>query len=462
MYQTEDEMTKRKNRRENDLPVVHARAAGIDIGSQFHVVAVAPDCDPEPVRTFRTFTGDLHNLADWLVEVGVTTIAMESTSIYWIPAFEILEERGFEVILVNARDAKQVPGRKTDTNDAQWLQKLHAYGLLRASFRPRLQIVALRSYVRQRERLLENAASHVQHMQKALMEMNVQLHHVIADITGATGMRIIRAIVAGERDALELARLRDAHCKQPIETIQAALAGHFQPEHVFALIQAIEFYDFCHAQIAVCDRRIEGALKDLQAHITPPPSPLPAARQRNRGHANDFSFDVRSALYQILGLDPTQIHGIGSYLALKLVAECGTDMSRWPSVKHFTSWLCLAPGNKISGGRVLSSRTRRSSSRAAATLRLAATAVGKTDTALGAFYRRLSARIGKAKAVTATARKIAVLFYNALRYGMAYVDPGATYYEDRYRQRVVNQLRRRAASFGYVLQEGEAVALGVS
>ena len=445
---------KRKSRSSSSFPVVHVCAAGIDIGSQFHVVAVPPDADPEPVRTFRSFTGDLHSLAEWLAKVGVTTIAMESTSVYWIPAFEILEERGFEVILVNARNARNVPGRKTDINDAQWLQKLHECGLLRASFRPRLQIVALRSYVRQRERLLEHAAAHIQHMQKALMEMNVQLHHVITDITGATGMRIIRAIVAGERDAVELTKHCDPQCKQPIETIQAALAGHFQPEHVFALTQAVEFYDFCHTRVAVCDQRIEGALKELQALATPATSPLPRARQGKNRSNNRFSFDVRGALYQILGLDPTQIHGIGEYLALKLVAECGTDMTRWPSVKHFTSWLCLAPGNKISGGRVLSSRTRRSSSRAAAALRLSAAAVGKSDTALGAFYRRLSARIGKAKAVTATARKIAVLFYNALRYGMAYIDPGASYYEDRYRQRVVNSLKRRAAAFGMVLQEG--------
>jgi transposase len=454
--------SKRKSSRATDFPIIHPCAAGIDVGSQFHVAAVPPDRDPEPVRTFRSFTGDLHALAAWLEKVGVTTIAMESTSVYWIPAFEILEAKGFEVFLVNARDAKQVPGRKTDVNDAQWLQKLHEYGLLRASFRPRQHIVALRSYVRQRERLLELCAQHIQHMQKALMEMNVQLHHVVADITGVTGMKIIRAIVAGERDASELAKHRDIHCKQPADIIRDALIGHYQAEHIFALTQAVEFYDFCHAQIATCDQKIEAALKELQAQVEPPAVPMQAAGQRKKPRQNDFSFDVRSALYQLLGLDPTQIHGLGPYLALKLVAECGTDMSRWPSAKHFTSWLCLAPGNKISGGKVLSSKTRRSSSRAAAALRLAATAVGKTETALGAFYRRLSSRIGKAKAVTATARKIAVLFYNALRHGMSYVDPGATYYEDRYRQRVLQGLRRRAASLGYVLQEDSLSAAGVS
>ncbi|WP_321932277.1 IS110 family RNA-guided transposase, partial [Paraburkholderia guartelaensis] len=419
------------------IAVVHPHAAAIDIGAQFHVVAVGPERDPEPVRSFRSFTQELHALAKWLKQVGVTTIAMESTGVYWIPAFEVLEAYGFEVVLVNARDVKTVPGRKTDVNDAQWLQKLHAYGLLRASFRPRHDIAALRAYLRQRERLLEYAAAHIQHMQKALMQMNLQLHHVVQDITGATGMKIIRSIVAGERSPDELARHRDVRCKASVETIRDALVGNYQDEHVFELTQAIALYDFYQTQVKQCDERIELVLRQLQANATPVSAPLPAARRRSK-QSNDFSFDVRAGLYSVLGVDLTQIHGLGPYLALKLVAECGTDMSRWPTVKHFTSWLCLAPGNKISGGKVLSSKTRRSSSKAAAALRLAAVTIGKTETALGGFYRRLSARIGKAKAVTATARKVAVLFYNTLRYGMEYVDPGAQYYEERYRQRVLN------------------------
>ena len=433
------------------IPVVHPHAAAIDIGAQFHVVAVGPDDDPEPVRSFRSFTKDLYDLADWLKQVGVTTVAMESTGVYWIPVFEILEARGFEVVLVNARYAKHVPGRKTDVSDAQWLQKLHSYGLLRASFRPRHDVVTLRAYLRQRERLLEYAAAHIQHMQKALMQMNLQLHHVVQDITGVTGMKIIRAIVAGERNAATLAQHRDGRCRASAETIRNALIGNYQDEHVFELTQAAALYDFYQTQVAQCDERIELALKQLQAGVEPVTAPLPAARHRGK-QSNDFSFDVRAALYGMLGVDLTQIHGLGPYVALKLLAECGNDMSRWPSAKHFTSWLCLAPGNRISGGRILSSRTRRSSSKAAAALRLAAVALGKTDTALGGFYRRLSARIGKAKAVTATARKIAVLFYNTLRYGIEYVDPGAAYYEERYRQRVLNNLTRRAESLGYVLQ----------
>ena len=443
---------KRKRQKKRDLVVIHPHAAGIDVGSKFHVVAVPGSCDPEPVRSFRSFTGDLHRLADWLQQVGITSVAMESTSVYWIPVFEILEERGFEVILVNARDAKQVPGRKTDFNDAQWLQQLHEYGLLRASFRPRQQIVALRSYVRQRERLLEFCAAQIQHMQKALMEMNLQLHHVVTDITGETGMKIIRAIVAGQRNPEELAKYRDPRCRQSTDVLREALEGNYQDEHVFELTQALELYDFCQLRVADCDAKIESSLRTLRATTEPSVQRAAQGKRKNKRH-NGFSFDVQPALHAVLGLDVTRIDGIGPYVALKLVAECGTDMSRWPSAKHFTSWLCLSPGNKISGGKVLSSRTRRSSSRAAAALRLAATTVGRTQTALGAFYRRLSGRIGKAKAVTATARKLAVLFYNALRHGMDYADPGATYYEERYRQRILDNLRRRAQDLGYVLQE---------
>lgn len=450
-----------KSKRHQSLPVVHPHAAGIDIGGEHHVVAVSADQDPEPVRTFQSFTNDLHRLADWLGHVGITTVAMESTGVYWIALFEILEARGFEVLLVNAREAKNVPGRKTDVNDAQWLQRLHQFGLLSASFRPHQTIAALRAYLRQRERLLDYAASHIQHMQKALVQMNVQLQHVVSDVTGVTGMKIIRDIVDGQRDPAQLARHRDVRCKASVETIHEALIGTYQPEHVFELTQALQLYDFYQAQIAACDERIEQTLQELTARAEPPTDPLPKARHRTK-QPNELAFDVRSELYSMLGLDLTQIHGLGPYVALKLVAECGTDMSRWPSAKHFTSWLALSPGNKISGGKVLSAKTRRSSSRAAAALRRSAVTVGRTDTALGAFYRRLAGRIGKAKAVTATARKIAVLFYNTLRYGIEYTDPGARYYEERYRQRVLSNIRRRAETLGYQLQPLSAEPEGVS
>ena len=417
-----------------------------------HMAAVGADRSTEPVRSFGTFTADLCRLTDWFTECGVKTVVMESTGVYWIPIFELLDERGFQVFLVNARDAKHVPGRKTDVSDAQWLQRLHSHGLLRASFRPKGEIAELRAYLRQRERLLDYAASHIQHMQKALTEMNLQLHHVVSDVTGATGLRIVRAIIAGERDPAVLALLRDTRCHANAETIQKALVGHYRPEHLFALEQALGLYEAYQERAKACDIRIEAVLKALSTLRDRQNAPMPPPRQRGSRPSNGPGFDVRGALYSLLGKDLTQIHGMGPYLALKLISECGDDLSAWPSAKHFTSWLCLAPSNKISGGKVLSSRTRRSGSRAAALLRLAATTIGRTDTALGAFYRRLSTRTGKAKAVTATARKIAVLFYNAVRHGMDYVDPGASSYEARYRARVIDNLQRRAKTFGFILQ----------
>ncbi|MGH7161927.1 MAG: IS110 family transposase [Planctomycetota bacterium] len=444
------------------LPIIHRHAAAIDVGSRFHVVAVPPDADEEPVRTFLSFTGDLHRLAEWLADARITTVAMESTSVYWIPVFEILEARGFEVVLVNARDARNVPGRKTDVNDAQWLQRLHRHGLLRGSFRPHESITALRAHLRHRERLVEYAASHVQHMQKSLMQMNVQLHHVVSDITGVTGMGIIRSILGGERDPATLARHRDVRCKATVETIRKSLTGNYRAEHVFTLRQAVELYDAYQSRIVDCDREIERCLRALNETREPPAVAMPKARSRSRPR-NEPAFEIRPALYALAGgVDLTQIHGLGPYSALRIVAECATDMSRWPTSKHFTSWLTLAPGSKISGGKVLSSRTRRSANRAVALLRTAAVCVGRTGTALGAFFRRLAARVGKAKAITATARKIAVLFYNTLRYGSAYVDPGVDYYEERFRKRTLDNLRRRADALGFTLVEATPAGDGVS
>lgn len=440
------------------MEMIHQNAAAIDIGAAMHIAAVGADRASDPIRSFGTFPADLNRLVDWFVECGVKTVVMESSSVYWIPIFELLDERGFEVFLVNARDAKHVPGRKTDVSDAQWLQRLHSHGLLRASFRPKGEIVELRAYLRQRERLLDTAASHIQHMQNAMTEMNLQLHHVVSDITGATGLRIIRAIIAGERDPAVLASMRDTRCHSSAEMIEKALTGHYRTEHLFVLEHALALYDVYQENVAACDIRIESVLKKLgsvRGHKKDAKADGSGKPRRRGRQSNGPAFDVDAALYSLLGKDLTRIDGIGPYLALKLVSECGDDLSAWPTAKHFTSWLCLAPSNKISGGKILSSRTRRSGNRAAALLRLAAATVGRSDTALEAFYRRLSARIGKAKAVTATARKIAVLFYNALRHGMDYVDPGVSYYESRYRERVVKNLLRRAKAFGFVLQSAE-------
>ena len=331
-----------KSRVARTMPMVNPNAAAIDVGATMHMAAVGADRAPEPVRSFGTFTADLHRLVDWFTECGVETVVMESTSVYWIPIFELLDARGFTVFLVNARDAKHVPGRKTDVSDAQWLQRLHSFGLLRASFRPKGQIAVLRSYVRQRERLLEYAASHIQHMQKALTEMNVQLHHVVADITGATGLRIIRAILAGERDPEVLASLRDSRCHASAETIAKALTGNYRSEHLFALEQALALYDAYQEKASACDVRIEAVLKELSIHRGRGHGAVPPSRRRHRtDQANALAFDVRAALFALLGRDITVINGLGAYLSLKLIAECGDDLSSWPSAKHFTSWLML-------------------------------------------------------------------------------------------------------------------------
>jgi transposase len=293
------------------LPIIHERAAGIDVGSRFHVVAVPPALATEPDQTFQAFTGDIERMADWLMTVGVRTVVMESTGVYWVPVYEVLESRGIDVVLANARESRAVPGRKSDVNDAQWLQRLHACGLLRASFRPARDIAALRAYLRQRERLIDYAAAHIQHMQKALTLMNLQLHHVVSDVTGVTGMKIIRAIVSGQHDAQVLARMRDVRCKATVETVRAALVGNYQPEHVFALTQALALYDCYQARVAECDTQIERSLVMLDAEKPCPTAPIPKARHRTK-QPNDVNFDVRSVPYQLTGRDLTQIHGIRS------------------------------------------------------------------------------------------------------------------------------------------------------
>ena len=424
----------RQKRKPSAMERINVDAAGIDIGASSHFVAVPEDRDERPVREFAAYTADLYQLADWLKACGIKTVAMESTGVYWIPLYEILAARGLQVLLANARTVKHVPGRKTDVNDVQWLQQLHTYGLLRGSFHPPAEIAALRAYLRQRERLLDDAAQHVQHMQKALTPMNLKLQQVVSDITGQTGMQIIRAILAGTHDPRVLANFRDRRCRRSVEEIAHALEGHYRPEHLFALQQAVALYDTYQAQIAAGDQRIAAALAPLRAP-EPPADPLPPPTGKTR-QKNALAFDVRAALYGIVGVDLTQIHGLGTSLAFKRVAECGTDLSAWPTAKHFVSWLCLSPGNKISGGKLLSARTRRTSTRATALLRLAAVTVGKTDSARGAGYRRLAMRVGKAKAITATARKLAMLFYNTVRHGRDSRDPGASADENRHRERV--------------------------
>jgi transposase len=426
-------------------------AAGIDCGSAEHFVAVPADRAPTPVRSFATFTSDLQRLADWLTACRVTHVAMEATGVYWIPIFEILEARGFTVVLVNARHIKHVHGRKSDVSDCEWIRDLHILGLLRGSFRPTDAIVALRAYLRHRATLIESTGAIIQRMQKALIQMNVQLPLVVSDITGVTGLRILRDIVAGQRDPQHLAQHRDGRCHASEVEIVAALTGNYRAEHVFVLQQNLEIFDMYQRQLTAGDAAIEAHLVHLAATVAPAPTALPPARRRQAPRDNEPRFDIRTPLHQLTGVDLSQIDGIGPYRALRLLSEIGTDMTRWPTEQRFTSWLTLAPNNRISGGRLLSSRTQPSANRAAAILRLAAMTLGRTQTALGAFYRRLAFRIGKAKAITATARKLAILVYRTLKDGLVYTDPGAEAYDAQHRTHVVRRLRQRAANLGYDL-----------
>ncbi|MDP3923809.1 MAG: IS110 family transposase, partial [Hydrogenophaga sp.] len=428
------------------ISLTHPNAAGIDIGSAAHFVAVPPDRDDQPVREFASFTADLHRLADWLDACNVDTVAMESTGVYWIPLYELLESRGFTVLLVNARHVKNVSGRKSDVLDCQWLQQLMSFGLLRGAFRPADQVCVLRSLSRQRAMLLRNQGRFVQHMQKALTQMNIQLANVISDVAGETGQKILRAIVAGERDGLALAKLRNARIHASEDEIARSLQGNWRVEHLFALKQALDAFDFCATQLAECDTQIQAQLQALHVREDEP------AQGKKRGRArNAPKFDLRTQLFQMCGVDLTRINGIDVTTALVVVSEVGADMGKFPSDKHFASWLGLCPGTKITGGKVMSGKTKRCANRAAQALRLAAAALRSSQSALGAYYRRMCARMDKPKAVTAAAHKLARLIYAMLRHGQEYTDRGQDYFEERYRQRVLHNLAQKAKAMGMQL-----------
>ncbi len=437
----------RNKRISKHLEQVNLFAAGIDIGSQSHFVSVPEGLATESVREFSCFTGDLNRMADWLVEIGIQTVAMESTGIYWIPAYEILEERGLIVLLVNSRHIKNVPGRKTDVLDCQWIQQLHTYGLLEGAFRPEEETVALRTYMRQRETLTQQASDQIRRMQKALRQMNLLLDNVVSDIDGVTGMKIIRAILEGERDATILARLRDGRCKKDEKTIAASLEGHYREEHIFSLRQSVELYDTYQNKIIDCDRAIQAQLDKMDTKGDKKDLP-PAKKSKSK---NTPKFDVRGELYQITGVDLTRIDGLNESSILKILSETGSDISSWPTEKHFCSWLGLSPGNKVTGGKSLSGKTKPSANRAAAAFRLAAFGLLNSQSALGAYCRRQRTRLGAPKAITATAHKLARTFYSMLKNGTEYVDKGQDYYEKQYHDRIIKNLKKRAADMGFEL-----------
>lgn len=430
------------------LAAIHPKAAGIDIGSNEHYVAVPADSSDKPVRSFLSFTMDLYRLADWLEECGIETVAMESTGVYWIPLYDILSEKGFEVHLVNARHVKNVSGRKTDVLDCQWLQQLHSYGLLSGCFRPDEAICRLRGYQRHRDMLLEQSSKHILHMQKAMTQMNLKLHNVLSDITGKTGMRIIRAIIAGERDLKKLASYRDGRCKNSPEIIEKSLQGHYREEHLFALKQAVELYDIYQDKLIECDKEIEAVLSTFETKAAAKELEE-LGKEKKNGQSNAPKFNLYKETYRLTGVDLCSLPGMSSYSVFKIISEIGLDVTRWKTEKHFVSWLGLCPGNKVSGGKSLSSKTKPCANRAAAVFRMSASTLYHSKSALGAFHRRLKSRLGPAKAVTATANKLAKLFYLMLKHGTSYIDQGEQYYEEHYQDRVIKNLKRRAKEMGF-------------
>lgn len=430
----------------DSLKRVNLNAAGIDIGAGSHYVAVPADRDAQPVRTFDAFTADLRAIADWLTTCGIDTVAMESTGVYWCPLMEVLEERGFEVLLVDPHKLKNVPGRsKTDVLDCQWLQQLHTYGLLTGAFRPAAEICELRSYVRQRQMLIGTLGDYVRRMHKSLAQMNVKLSQVISDITGTTGMAIIRAILGGKREPKKLAELRHGGCKHDEATIAKALEGTWRAEHLFTLQQAVEFYDFVKDKIAACDQQIKAKLESFGGTDDLPPTNPKAGKKRV---SHPFAFDAHSELCRITGVDLTEVPGLGEPVVMSIISEIGLDMSKWRNEKAFGSWLGLCPGSKVTGGKRLSSRSKPCANRAATAFRLAAYALQHSNSYLGAWYRRKKAQLGAPKAITATAYKLARLVYLMLRNLVRYVEKGMDFHEQEYQRRAIANLKRRARQFG--------------
>ena len=451
---------KRKQQKQSEqrmLPVLRPNAAGIDIGATEIYVAVPIDRAEQCVRSFATFTQDLYALADWLAECGITTVAMESTGVYWIPLFQILEARNIEVYLVNARHVRNVPGRRTDVCDCQWLQFLHSVGLLKASYRPAQEVCAIRSLLRHRESLVQMAATHVQHMQKALDQMNLQLHHVISDITGLTGLAIIDAILAGERDARVLAQLRHTRIKASAEVIAKSLVGDYRAEHIFTLRQSLKAYRSYELLIADCDREIQQWLKDFEdsgksSKTTNEAKPKPATASLQAPKTSAVkAASLSGQLRRVFGVDLTRIPGISVGTAQTLFGEVGPEFHKFRSASAFASWMALCPDNEISGGKVLWTGTRRVKSRTAAALRLAAQSLAHSKSALGDFYRRMRARLGAPKAITAAAHKLARIIYHVITTGQEFDESHYAADQLRYQRRLEKNLRAKARALGFAL-----------
>lgn len=436
-----------------NLKQLNLDAAGLDISAEEIYACVPAGRDKETVRCFKSFSGELRALAEWLSACGVTTVAMESTGVYWIPVYEILAAAGFDLYLVNARHIKNVSGRKSDVLDCQWIQQLHTYGLLRGSFRPDEAVCGLRELIRQRDMLISYRSSHIQHMQKALEQMNLKLTSVVSDITGVTGLTIIRAILTGERNPQTLAAYRHPSCAHSESEIAKALDGNYRAEHLFTLKQAVELYDFYTVQIQTCDEVIEAKYSDFTPPTAREQKPLPPPRVRERpGKGNTPTFDLRLHLYQIAGVDLTQIDGVNVLTAQKIISEIGLDMSKWPTVKHFTSWLNLCPNNQITGGKIIRRERKKIHNHAAQALSMAAQSLNRSQSALGAFYRRMRAKHGPQKANVAAAHKLARIIYFMLKNKTPFQDLGADHYEQQQRQRQIRNLQQQATRLGFSLE----------
>jgi transposase len=430
------------------LEIQHPDAAGIDIGGREHWVAISPERDAEPVRCFGCFTADLKEMARWLVEKGIRTVALQSTGVYWMPAFEILEQHGLDAYLVNAQHTKNVPGRKSDIQECQWLLKLHTFGLLNNSFQPTDEIRSARTLWRHRGNLVADAGSAIQRMQKVLIEMNVQLSNVLSDLSGVSGMRIVDAILHGERDPQKLAGLVEPEVKATPEDIAQSLEGNWRPELLFVLQQEVELYQNYQQKIARCDLQLQPHLESMQGKVDLKEQPIGAKPKGKKGSRNAPAFDLRSELYRLTGIDWAQVNGIDVLTAQTVITEAGADLSEFDSEKQFTSWLGLAPTNERSGGRILNRKTRKVKNRASTALRNAASTLLRSQSYLGAQYRRLRTRLGAPKAITAMARKLACLFYRLIKRGQQYVDKGTEYYEARYREQQIQALVRKAQKLG--------------
>jgi transposase len=431
-----------------DLTVVNPDAAGIDAGSEGHLVSVREDRAEQPVRTFGTFTEDLHALAEWLVSCGVKTVAIEATGVYWVPLFEILEQRGLNPQLIDSRSIGRRT-KKTDVLDCQWIRQLHMYGLLDAAFRPSAEMLPLRALNRQREMLVGYASDHIRHMHKALDLMNVKLHLVVSDTVGVTGMRILRAIIDGKHDPKYLAALREPSCQRSKEDFVKALIGNYRHEHLFALKQAVDLFDTYQKKIEECDqeRAVALAAFDKKGDAASLPKKRRRTRRKNQPH-----FDARTLLYEMAGIDLTAIDGLEASTTLTILSETGLDMSPWTSGKHFSAWLALSSNNRVTGGKPIRNKAFVvRPNRAAQAFRLAAQTLERSQSALGAFFRRIQSRIGRTGAIKATAHKLALIFYSMLKNKTEYRDPGVNYYEQRYRQRLLISLQRKAATLGFAL-----------